>query len=81
MDSKRKLELGTFISEIAKARAQCARNLERGACPDCGAGLVENKLADEAMQYCPSCDFTYTPADFAEIRAYLAQHKAERVAA
>jgi glutaminase len=63
------------------ARAQCARNLDLGLCPDCGGGLLENKLRDEQAWYCTTCDCTWCASDFAEIRAYLARHKPRRKAA
>lgn len=56
---------------FAAARAQVERNLSSGNCPDCGGGLVENKLGEETLRYCQACDFTYSAADFAEIRAHL----------
>jgi hypothetical protein len=58
---------------FAEARAQVAINLANGACPDCGGGLLENKLSDERAQYCAACDFTWRAEDFAEIRATLAR--------
>jgi hypothetical protein len=91
----RKAELVAFLRSAAKqydwradcaelfaaARAQCERNLERGGCPDCGSGLLENKVGEETLWYCQACDFTYSAADFAEIRAHLGQHKLQREAA
>ena len=60
---------------FAEARAKVETNLANGACPDCGSGLIENKLGAETLWYCAPCDFTWRASDFAEIRAILARHK------
>lgn len=91
----RKAELLTFLQSAAEqydwradctnlfttARAQVERNLSGGACPDCGGSLIKNKLGDERVQYCATCDFTWRAEGFAEIRLTLARLNQQRRAA
>jgi len=69
------------VELFAAAGAKVESNLSSGNCPDCGGGLVENKLGNERAQYCPTCDFTWRAEDFAEIRMHLARRKQLKEAA
>jgi hypothetical protein len=82
---ERKADLLAFLQSVAEcydwraacseffitARAKVELNLEFGNCPDCGGGLVKNKLGAETAPYCAACDFTWRASDFAEIRRRL----------